>query len=206
MIEYKSRKNAHITDKKAEIYGKRLSEIEAEGELTAELVVEDARNLESPLHDFFDWDDTFAAKQWRLHQARILIGSIEIVRIDKPQETTRAYHFVTEKYVSSEKVFSNNDLKEQVINNALIELEGWARRYEQYKELASLFILYLYSIWFGSCRYLIQILLLLLYTVLLYLFSLSLYSINTIRFCLDELTAQLKPLFPLEKYWECEQY
>jgi len=43
------------------------------GELRPEAVLEDARNPNSPLHDYFTWDDKEAADQLRLLQARALI-------------------------------------------------------------------------------------------------------------------------------------
>lgn len=59
---------------------KRLSALakKAGGLLTAEVVVEDARNPSSPLHAHFDWDNDVAAEKWRLEQARRLIRSVKI--------------------------------------------------------------------------------------------------------------------------------
>lgn len=48
------------------------------GVLTPDAVVEDARDESSPLHDQFEWDDSEAAKQWRLEQARALIRSVRV--------------------------------------------------------------------------------------------------------------------------------
>lgn len=55
----------------------RLRQINDErGDMTPALVVEDARDPDSPLHDQFDWSDTAAACKWRLHQARCLIRTV----------------------------------------------------------------------------------------------------------------------------------
>lgn len=51
----------------------RLRELEQDGRLTPDAVVEDAMDPESPLHDKLEWDDTEAARQYRLEQARALI-------------------------------------------------------------------------------------------------------------------------------------
>lgn len=48
------------------------------GTLTPDLIVEDARNPSSPLHEEFEWDDTVAAHQHRLSQARTVIRTIHI--------------------------------------------------------------------------------------------------------------------------------
>jgi len=36
-------------------------------------LVVNARNEDSPLHSYFDWDNTTAAKKWRIHQAGRLL-------------------------------------------------------------------------------------------------------------------------------------
>jgi len=49
-----------------------------DGVLTPSDVVEDARRATSPLHNFFTWDDTVAAHQYRLDQARTLIRNVKV--------------------------------------------------------------------------------------------------------------------------------
>lgn len=49
------------------------------GRITPELVMRDAEDPTSPLHDSFEWDDEIAAYQHRLDQARTLIRSVRIV-------------------------------------------------------------------------------------------------------------------------------
>lgn len=46
--------------------------------LTPEMVVEDAKQEESPLHSMFEWNDKSAAHKHRLHTARQLIKSVTI--------------------------------------------------------------------------------------------------------------------------------
>lgn len=48
------------------------------GRITPDAVLLDAKSPKSPLHDQFDWDDSTAAKSWRLSQARELIRSIRV--------------------------------------------------------------------------------------------------------------------------------
>ena len=64
---------------------KRLREMSQEngGKLTPELLFEDARNPDSPLHPQFDWDDSTAAEKYRIQQARNLLCSATIeVEVD----------------------------------------------------------------------------------------------------------------------------
>lgn len=53
-----------------------IDELAASGPVTASRIVEVAANPEHPLHGRFEWDDTEAARQYRLIQARQLIVSI----------------------------------------------------------------------------------------------------------------------------------
>jgi hypothetical protein len=64
---------------KPSIYAAALAAIEQKhGRLTPTLVVQEARNEESPLHKEFTWDDSTAAVQWREQQAREIIRSARI--------------------------------------------------------------------------------------------------------------------------------
>lgn len=55
-----------------------LSIREEHGRLTAELVLDEARDPSHPLHDRFVWDDGAAAERYRVGQARNLIRSVKI--------------------------------------------------------------------------------------------------------------------------------
>ena len=49
------------------------------GALTPALVVAQAEREDHPLHHRFTWDDSLAARRWRLFQASKLIRSVEVV-------------------------------------------------------------------------------------------------------------------------------
>ena len=61
------------------------------GKLTPEMVVEYAKDENSPLHEHFDWDDSEAARKWRVHQARMLVCKVNIVSETSPDEKTRLF-------------------------------------------------------------------------------------------------------------------
>lgn len=63
------------------------------GRITPDAVLLDAKSPKSPLHDQFDWDDSSAAKQWRLQQARELIRSVRV------EITTESRTVSTVRYV-----------------------------------------------------------------------------------------------------------
>jgi hypothetical protein len=62
------------------------------GRLTTKSVERVARNKNSPLHEYFEWDDGAAAYRWRLFQARELISSVRVVvTVDNVRIDTVAY-------------------------------------------------------------------------------------------------------------------
>jgi hypothetical protein len=71
-----------------------LDELYAQhGELTEEIVEKAARPKNSPLHDYFEWDDNEAAYQYRLQQARgvIIAVTVTIVKTDGEEIRKRIY-------------------------------------------------------------------------------------------------------------------
>lgn len=71
---------------KYQIYKEELEKLfkQNNDELTANSVVESAKEKTSPLHDYFEWNDSIAGEMWRLHQARKLFGHIKIdVKIEE---------------------------------------------------------------------------------------------------------------------------
>lgn len=114
------------------------------GELEPVNVVDDARNPNSPLHSFFEWDDGAAAEAHRLHQARGLIRSVVAIYTheDKPATRTKAFVHVPEKgsphYRSADHAMSQRDTRALVLQRAWRELQEWKRRYKDLAEFASL--------------------------------------------------------------------
>ena len=72
------------------------------GKLTPELVVQSARSKNSPLHDYFDWDDKVAGVHWRIQQARELIRSIRI-EITTSNVIIKAPRFLRDASVASDE-------------------------------------------------------------------------------------------------------
>lgn len=112
------------------------------GELTPEDILEDAKHDNSPLHSFFEWDDTEAARQHRLKQARGLIRAVVAVYVspDKPAQRMRAYVHVAEAatphYRETTHALSQKNTRDLVLRRAMRELNDWKRRYADLKEFA----------------------------------------------------------------------
>jgi len=149
--KFKASKGAiSIIRKNIQRYGTELERIREEcGNITAEVVVEESKNKNSVLHDYFEWDDEKASNNWRLTQARNLISHVEvIITTPKGQKNYKAFYSINttddEKlknraYVSIEQVMSNKGLKEQIVKQALKEAIYWEEKYKQYKELNMIF-------------------------------------------------------------------
>lgn len=71
---------------------------ESRGELTPQVLVDEARPKTHPLHDRFLWDNVEAAEAWRRVQAHELIRSVRIVYQEanetRPEKTIRAFQAV----------------------------------------------------------------------------------------------------------------
>lgn len=129
------------------------------GLLNPRTVVDDARNPDSPLHSYFDWNNDHAAEQWRLFQAGVLVRRIKVF-IVKPEQADQRIevHLVrpepagsisTRRFVSLpsqrsalggylpvESVLSDAERRAELINTALRELRALREKYQVLEELA----------------------------------------------------------------------
>lgn len=99
-------------------------------------VVEFARDEETALHAYFDWNDSEAAKQWRLEQARRVIRlSVTVVHSD--QTPIRALVSLTSDrkagggYRALADILDDDAMREQMEQDALNELRVFRRKYER---------------------------------------------------------------------------
>jgi hypothetical protein len=143
---YNLRDGFALNGNKDEI-GARLDELADEkGNLTPEDVLEDAEDESSPLHDCFEWDDTEAAHQYRLQQARYVIRAFEVVYKDKEDDEIVVVKFVntgdrtnSEPYRDVFKLMSDKQHRERYVRMVLRKLKVLRMRYRNIKELADIF-------------------------------------------------------------------
>ena len=118
------------------------------GVLQPQTVVEAARDPKSPLHDSFDWDDTEAASKWRLHQARQLIRVLVRYEPVTGGKTVPVRVFVSLTpdrkedgggYRLSQSVFSDDDMRRQLLVDARREMARFREKYSALTELAKVF-------------------------------------------------------------------
>ena len=119
------------------------------GKLTPANVVEEAKNPKHPLHTFFCWDDTVAARKYREIQAAHIIRECKCVVMDSenaPQKV-RVFHHVDQpaeaeseeaegSYVTIDDVVSNDAYMEQVKADCRRDLEAFVRKYRSFEHLS----------------------------------------------------------------------
>ena len=144
--QYKAREGSHINDRDAQIIGQRLETLPM---ITRQAVLNDARKPKSPLHRFIEWDSRKAAESWRLQQAQHLITAIRVVVvIDGEEMETVAFHRLTVEssdedalddspvsYYKAVLDLTGEEMREQVLKNALAELMSWRTRYAEFAKV-----------------------------------------------------------------------
>jgi hypothetical protein len=115
------------------------------GMLAPEDVVDEAKSQKHPLHAKFQWDNTQAAHEYRLWQARQLIRvCVEVVAsgldpspVFVSVSTDRGH--AGGGYRVTADVMSDAELRNQLLKDALFELNCFQRKYAQLRELAEVF-------------------------------------------------------------------
>lgn len=119
MTNYVFRHSARVSGVSAQVAGEELARIQAEaGQLTAAVVVDQARPVTSPLHAAFEWDDHVAAEHHREHQARNLIRSVEVLQPDKSSAPAYIHVQTAKAYMPTVEVVKRFDLYEQAYRAA----------------------------------------------------------------------------------------
>lgn len=139
-MNFEPTEGSHLSIKQAQKYGEVLYALEEQHQgITAELILDQATSKLSPLHDWFEWNNKKAAHEYRLEQARVLVRSISItMQYPDGDRQIRAFHIVRNgetTYKVITKIQAEETYRQQIINNAFKELEGWKRRYKDYIEL-----------------------------------------------------------------------
>lgn len=139
-MKFRAAAGSRFTHRDAALIGKRLQKLGGSDGVTAKEVVQDARPVGSPLHRYFEWNNTKAAAAYRETQAREMLRCVIVVEDDK-DEGTRGFHAVVvegeRRYVPQTIVFNTPSLREQVIEEARQEVRAWQNRYKRYKFMAS---------------------------------------------------------------------
>lgn len=118
-----------------------------DGVLTCEAVLDAARPKNSPLHDYFTWDNSRAAERYRLIEAGRLIATVRIeYRRKKAAQVVYTPAFIPtgtnsegkRQYYPVEEVTKNDFLREKALADARSEMEGTRARYSHLVDLLEL--------------------------------------------------------------------
>jgi len=136
----------------AQVAFEALEKIKADngGVLTAGIIVAKAKTKSNKLHKAFEWDDAKAAHEHRLHQARKMTHSLEVVHKEAPQiGPQRQYMTVKEAplhgqeertvYRSTEELMRDPNWRAEVLSNAVREALAFRKKYSELSELAKVF-------------------------------------------------------------------
>jgi hypothetical protein len=112
--------------------------------LTDDAIVSAAKAKNHILHGWFEWDDSVAANEHRRAQARTLIRSFEVVYVEAPELTARAYEVETKSgkpqetrtvYTTTAEVLSNPESRDRLISDAIRMAMEFRRRFKMLHEL-----------------------------------------------------------------------
>jgi hypothetical protein len=115
------------------------------GILRAQDVVEFAKDPKTELHKSFEWDDSEAAKRYRIVQAQQVIRCHVIqIESDSGPRTVRAYQSLpsmrgNHEYVKTSDCLSNDEWKDEMLKTALRELNSFREKYGILSKLVPLF-------------------------------------------------------------------
>lgn len=129
--QFKARTGSHFTDKQANIIGNRIDYLmhQNNNKIKPDTIVQDAKSVKSPIHNFFEWNNTIAAKKYRLEQAKNMIANIVIVEIiDNKQQEVRSYPNIiinnSKYYIPMEIAIKNKEYRKQLIDNLISVMEN----------------------------------------------------------------------------------
>ena len=118
-------------------------------EVKPEQVLDKARDSDSELHKCFDWDDSSAAEKYRLHQARLVINHLIVVKRDVEEEKEPVQFRVMLKndtaresgYKQTLVMVRDEDEYKKMLEQAYRELHSFKQKYSCLSELAEILAL-----------------------------------------------------------------
>jgi uncharacterized protein YcfL len=120
------------------------------GALTPPVIVEESRPENAVLHYRFTWDDSEAAHQYRLWQARQIVQVVSFLhpKMDTPVRSFQSVTLEAEDeegqihsthiYVDTKEAFKNPAMRAQILERAHREAADFAVRYKSLVELAEI--------------------------------------------------------------------
>lgn len=104
------------------------------GILKVDDVLEEAKNVNSVLHQHFEWDDSEAAEQYRRQQARALIQRCRIQLVETEPVKIRAFvSLPTDReqgggYRLTTEVMGDEYLKDEMLRDIRMTIQRWTKK------------------------------------------------------------------------------
>ncbi len=132
--------------KDRELVAQKLAEISGKyGRLTPDIVVMEAKDPDSILHNLFEWDDAEAGHQHRLFQARQIITSVRVVITTEDRKISTVYYVrdpeadpKEQGYVSIDKLKTDKDLARESIVMEFSRATSYLHRAKNHAEALGL--------------------------------------------------------------------
>ena len=127
----------------AQVVGEMLEDMHNRGiEVTPEVLLDASRDVNSPTHNEFEWDDSVAAEKYRVEQARLLIAHVRIVREDNPTQNYKERGFVPvpgarSVYVPLQTALDKEEYKKHLLKQAANDAQVFLAKYRRLEELAA---------------------------------------------------------------------
>lgn len=125
-------------------------EIQSVGdEVTPEQVLDKAKDESSELHKCFDWNDSSAAEKYRMHQARLVLNTLIVVKQDVSKKEEPVQFRVMMKndnasgsgYKQTLIMVRDEDEYQKLLEQARRELRAFKQKYSCLSELAEILAL-----------------------------------------------------------------
>ncbi len=139
--QYRPSGSARYGQKQAQEIGECLEKLDL---VVPKTIVTEAMKVSSPLHKYFEWNDSAAARNYRINQAANLVNHLEVrVKTADGWQYTKAFHSivisrnkrVSREYVAISFIKQRQGMMDSVQENALQELNDWYGRYKQYTDV-----------------------------------------------------------------------
>lgn len=120
------------------------------GVLTAGIVLLKATKKTSKLHKAFEWDNSKAAAEYRLTQARSMLRSIEVIYPESPKQQPHRHYITTKEpakdnqptrniYLTTKEILQDPIARDELLGGAIREALSFRRKYAELSELAGVF-------------------------------------------------------------------
>lgn len=148
---FKAKPGARFSRSKVQAYGEEIERIKVKHKakmLKSQTIVDEARDENSPIHEYFEWDDSKASELYRRQQAVNLINRIVVVEI-KDGEEKEVPFLVNVKivdadeedrgYITFNELIEDELLYDQYLNGLIQELITLKAKIKNFKELKGIY-------------------------------------------------------------------